>query len=331
VNVAYKRKMHRNLEAQPDLKIGVKEMSKESKLKPEIQREILKIYYQKWRDFSRFFAAGTIELKGVDKDSIIANAEYLVKKGKIESPQRASFLTEITVYGIDSIEDKKISDDVAIRKKILETLSEEFERGSRRSVQLGTIVDKSGFSKVEIQRNLWYLERKGFAGVRWGLGGWASAEITGLGIEALKEPSLLEKETKFMSNAYSILYQLENQLRIFIEKKLCEEYKEEFWQKGIPLRVRRNAEQRKEREPNSPLSLLYYTEFSDLRKIMQKDENWHTIFKKHFTTLEQIISRLDELENIRHTIAHTRLLSNDDFEKLELFYREIMKMIWQVK
>lgn len=58
-----------------------------------------------------------------------------------------------------------------------------------------------------------------------------------------------------------------------------------------------------------------------------KTENWHDIFKDHFETLEHIVSRLDELEPIRHAIAHTRLLSNDDFEKLELFQREIQRMI----
>jgi hypothetical protein len=304
-----------------------KEVPEESKLNSEVQKEILKAYYQKWRDFSLWFAAGTMELEGVKKDNIIANAEYLVKQGLIKSPQTGNFLSAITIYGIDYIEDKKISEDVAIRKKTLQELNDQFEKDPQRRVMLDKIVERLGCSKVEIQRNLWYLEHKGLAEVQWGLGGWADAEITGLGIEALKEPSILEQETRFMSNAYSSLYQLENELRIFIEKKLSEKYDEEWWQKGVPLRVRRNAEQNKEKEPESSLGLLYYTEFSDLRKIIQKEENWHTIFKECFRTLEQIISRLDELEQIRHTIAHTRLLSNVDFEKLDLFYREIRKMI----
>ena len=238
-------------------------------------------------------------------------------------------MSEITVYGIDSIEDKRVSEDIEIRKKILEISNEEFEKDPRRPVAKGILMERSDCSKVEIDRNLWYLERIGLVKVHWGLGGAFAAEITGMGMEALKEPSVLEQETKFMSNAYSILYKLENELRTFIEKKLRKKYNKEWWQKGVPLRVRKSAEQNRAKEPDSSLGLLNYTEFSDLRKIIQKEENWHNIFKKYFTTLEQIISRLDELEQIRHIIAHTRLLSNEDFEKLDLFHREIKKMVGQ--
>lgn len=303
-------------------------MSAESKLlDSEVQRKILKAYYDKWRDFSRWFRAGTMEIEGVGKNSILANAEYLAKQGLIERPRTLNFLSEITIYGIDSIEDKRISEDIEIRRKILEILNEEFEKEPQRPVAKRTLMERSGHSEVEIDRNLWYLDRKGLVEARWGTMGAFAAEITGIGMEILKEPSILEQEAKFMSNAYSILFKLENELRTFIEKRLREEYNEEWWVKGVPLRVRKSAEQNEEKEPNSALGLLYFTEFSDLRKIIQKEENWHNIFKKYFTTLEQIISRLDELEHIRHTIAHTRLLSNEDFEKLDLFYREIKKMI----
>ena len=74
-----------------------KEVPEESKLNSEVQKEILKAYYQKWRDFSLWFAAGTMELEGVKKDNIIANAEYLVKQGLIKSPQTGNFLSAITI------------------------------------------------------------------------------------------------------------------------------------------------------------------------------------------------------------------------------------------
>jgi len=306
-------------------------MSEESRLlDSEVQRKILKAYYDKWRDFSRWFAAGTMEIEGVGKNSILANAEYLAKQGLIERPRTLNVLSEITAYGIDFIEDKRVSEDIEIRRKILEILNKEFEKDPRRPVARGTLVERSGCSNVEIDRNLWYLEHKGMVEAQWFAGGGAfTAEITGMGMETLKEPSVLEQQGKFMSNAYSVLFKLENELRIFIEKKLRKKYNKEWWQKGVPLRVRRSAEQNRAKEPNSSLGLLYYTEFSDLRKIIQKEENWHNIFKKYFTTLEQIISRLDELEQIRHTIAHTRLLSNEEYENLNLFHREIRKMIGQ--
>lgn len=305
-------------------------MPQESKLDPEVQKKILKAFYDKWRDFSRWFEAGNMEIEGVEKDCIIDNAEYLARQGFIQKLRTLNALSEITVYGIDFVEDKRVSEDIEIRRKILEILNKEFEKDPRRPVVRETLVERSGCSKVEIDRNLWYLMHKGMVEAQFFAGGGAfTAKITGMGMNALREPSVLEQQVRFMSNAYSILYKLENELRTFIEKKLREEYDDEWWQKGVTSSVKRNAEKNKRKEPDSPQGLLYYTEFSDLRKIIQKEENWHDIFQEYFTTLERIISRLDELEQIRHTIAHTRLLSTEDYEKLDLFYREIKKMIGQ--
>lgn len=93
------------------------------------------------------------------------------------------------------------------------------------------------------------------------------------------------------------------------------------------MQIRRNAEKEKQKEPDSQFNLLYYTNFQDLRKIILRNENWHDIFEPYFRRVERVSSMLDELEPIRHRIAHTRKLSNEEFEKLDLFYRELKKMI----
>jgi len=46
-----------------------------------------------------------------------------------------------------------------------------------------------------------------------------------------------------------------------------------------------------------------------------------------FKTQTGIISRLEELEPIRHSIAHTRMLTEDEITKLDLFLKEISSMI----
>jgi len=54
---------------------------------------------------------------------------------------------------------------------------------------------------------------------------------------------------------------------------LRENYDDEWWEKDVPLKVRKNSEERKSKEPSSSFSLIYYTEFSDLKKIIMKNEN----------------------------------------------------------
>lgn len=264
-------------------------------------------------------------MEGVEKDEITANAEFLHTYGLIEEPRTMGFLTQITVYGIDSIEDKRVSEDVEIRKKLLETLEEEFGKDPQRAVDKMKLVENLGYSEVEILRNVWYLERKGFVDVEWYLGGGFLAKITSFGIEALKEPSVLDNEIRVMSNAYSMLYNLENSLRMFVEKKLREEFGDQWWESGVTQRdIRQGAGERKAVEPDSNLSLINYTEFRDLRRII--NNNWE-IFRDTFQSQSGIVSRIEELESIRNTIAHTRLLSNDDLAKLELFSKEIASAI----
>lgn len=246
--------------------------------------------------------------------------------GLIEEPRTTGFLTQITAYGIDSIEDKRTAEDVEIRKKLLETLEKEFGKDPRRAVDKSKLNEDLEYSEVEILRNIWYLERKGFVDVEWYLGGEFLAKITSVGIEALKEPSALDNEIRVMSNAYAMLYNLENSLRIFVEKKLRDRFRDQWWERGVTQKdIRQQAEERKIPEPDSNLSLINYTEFRDLRRIVNK--NWE-IFRDTFQRQSGIVSRIEELESIRNTIAHTRLLSNDDLAKLELFSKEIASTIY---
>jgi len=297
----------------------------------EIQKKILKILYDIWRDNPlEELDLGEIIQEGLltaTQDELYRNADYLEEKGFIRQQKTGTLkyghcYAEVTGQGIDLIENKRLSSDVIIRRKILEVL-----RDASNYVAKEEIVRQTGFSDVEVIRNIKYLTDTGKAKAEWGTVGFFSAKITAAGIDNLKEPTFLEKQTIFMSNAYSILYKLENELRRFIEKKLREVYGEEWWPKGIPSGVRRKAEKKRAKEPDSSLSLLCYTLFSDLKRIIQKEENWHSIFRKYFRTLEVIISELHQLEDIRHTIAHTRLLSNEDSKKLNLFHKEITKTI----
>ena len=97
---------------------------------------------------------------------------------------------------------------------------------------------------------------------------------------------------------------------------------------GQKARLRKisEKEQKKKKalESGSDVSLISYTEFADLRRIIAN--NWDA-FQDTFKTQTGIVGRLEELESIRNKIAHSRLLSNDDLAKLELFFKEITSLI----
>jgi len=294
-------------------------------LDENIQKRILQFLYDKWvENFVQYTDIEDTTFEGVSKESIVANAEYLASKRLIEEARTVRFTTRITAYGVDHVENVRISPDVKKRIRILQILKGHFEKEPYGFVSREELVKQSGFSQEDIMRNIWYLGEEGLARVEWALGGYFSARITDIGIDLLRRPSLLENEQRVMSYAYSIFFLLENQLRIFIERKLAEAYPDQTWEKTIPQEILAKAQDRKSKESDSGLSPFFYMDFRHLRIIITK--NWN-IFEHVFRNPIGIVSRLDELEPIRRKIAHCRLLSMDELKKLELFLNEISKML----
>jgi len=297
-------------------------------LDSEVQFKILRSLYERWKeDFAHSVCLRTLNIEGVSEEDIIANAEYLASKEFIEEPESMQFWTSITPYGIDQVEDKRTSTDLKNRRKILEVLKGSYEKDPWGFVNRKDLAHFTGLSSNEILRNVWYLDKKGLAKANWTLGGLHSARISARGIDALKEPSELENELRIMSHAYSLLYLLENQLRLFIERKLREIHGDQ-WAKCIPDDIAKKAEKLKSSNGNLALGLLNYMQFGHLTLVIGK--NWE-IFKETFKNPTGVVGRLNELEEIRHKIAHCRMLSNDDLTKLELFHKEITGMILRSK
>lgn len=147
--------------------------------------------------------------------------------------------------------------------------------------------------------------------------------------DLIKLPPELAKETYKMTEAYVLLFYLENQLRIFIKEKMEEVYGDDWWKK-VPVHIRKECKKRKEREKGSlwhevkESHLLWYTTFDELQRIIQT--NWE-VFKEYFKDQHAIIGRLNELEIPRNTIAHNRVLEDTELERLRIFSRDILKVI----
>lgn len=141
------------------------------------------------------------------------------------------------------------------------------------------------------------------------------------------EKEIKEKEKKM---PYDTLQRLENSLRESISKELSK-ITPDWWVQRVPADVRQHAEDRKAKSENlwpwhqeKDLPLVYYVDFPDYIKIITRKDNWKEVFGTIFRDREAVSTKLRELEPIRNNIAHSREISAQAREKLEIYAREMI-------
>ena len=72
---------------------------------------------------------------------------------------------------------------------------------------------------------------------------------------------------------------------------------------------------------------IFYINFPDYGKIIQRRDNWNDVFSKIFKDSNMISSWLKELEDIRNKIAHFRSISIEESTTLKLNSSKILKTI----
>ena len=134
-----------------------------------------------------------------------------------------------------------------------------------------------------------------------------------------------------LTEAYLILYDLENSLRVLIINEL-DSISDDWWEQRIPGDIKVNCEQRKEKErlpwlDEKEQHPIFYADFADYQKIITQKTNWKEVFKKTFVDKEAISTKLRELNPIRNNIAHNRPLSSNEVETLRLYSKHILACI----
>ena len=250
----------------------------------------------------------------------------MVEKDVIKKPRTTGYDTRITLFGVTVAEHLRYSPDIEFRSNILKKLKESYDRNPKKYIQNSHLEAELQLSKEEVLRNLLILEYFGQIRLRLYSGGHSEAKIKAEGIDSLKRPIEIDYESELMKESYSKLYILENGLRRYLEKTLYEEYGEDWWKKGVSHRVRSEVETLKA-QCGGTEPIINYSLFPHLRLIIIKDGNWKKIYEPIFESQNTYIARLEELEPIRNKIAHSRMLSDEEITKLELFYKEIMEKI----
>ncbi|WNY22780.1 hypothetical protein MmiHf6_00650 [Methanimicrococcus hongohii] len=160
---------------------------------------------------------------------------------------------------------------------------------------------------------------------------------TGAGnVKTAAKQTQTAKQTADSENSYLILKELEEKLRSFVSDRVEARFGKEWW-KGTDMSFladrwnerrimndRTNAD--KKRSTNEPL--INYASFSDYRRIINNPFAWDA-FEEYFPDRGWIIQRLKELDPIRNAIMHHTPLEDDDYIRLSLYSRDILKIIDQ--
>jgi hypothetical protein len=141
-----------------------------------------------------------------------------------------------------------------------------------------------------------------------------------------------EKLTSYLNvNAYRLLLFLERSIRTIIINFIienpsgenCNKLPDGMWKEW----VKKQEEEKSKGNVQFSDSPIDYSDFTDLAKILNRKHN-KDIFSPHINQerFDGIILKIKELEPIRLKIAHSRVLTTDELNKLMMYTKDIMKL-----
>ena len=136
----------------------------------------------------------------------------------------------------------------------------------------------------------------------------------------------------FNFQAYSLLFSLERFLRFIIQERIITPHEKSISNYINPKIIEKWRERKKTEEEHPIIEMSYelvqYSDFTDIKEILERGKN-HQFFTDVINQefFKGIISKLHELDPIRKKIAHSRPLTKIEFDRLELYCRDIENML----
>lgn len=130
--------------------------------------------------------------------------------------------------------------------------------------------------------------------------------------------------------AYLAFFCIENSVREVVADRLAENHGVDWWNLCVSRQIRDRVEARRQQEGvkrwhiKRGESEIYYTDFGDLRNIIQN--NWSD-FEDLFPDQNWISSRLDELEASRNIIAHSNVLDDREIGRIALYLQDWTRQV----
>jgi hypothetical protein len=240
----------------------------------------------------------------------------------------------ITVSGINKYEElippSEITRKQQERKLILEVLLPQYtEQHVYDFMTSDELANRTNMTdRLYLLATVEYLSQSGLVYLEVANGGAFWIRLTSEGYQSLQDK--VTNNLTVMVGAYKILFNLENHLRQYIESKMRNVLRTDWWEKGVSEGVRAKAGKRKAAEGNAGWSISLtngesdYLLFEDLSKIIIS--NWDNVFKEDLHDQSKIILKLTELEIIRHAIAHTRMLTLEGMTRLQQYSNELLTL-----
>ncbi|MFC1940886.1 Swt1 family HEPN domain-containing protein [Chloroflexota bacterium] len=158
-------------------------------------------------------------------------------------------------------------------------------------------------------------------------------EIIRQRLDVSNAPSLTPTD---IENAYKMgqvcvaMHCLENSVRNLIRTVLKNHLGEHWWDTAASSEIKQKVDSRKKSEAKKKwlasrgADELHYADWGDLVKLMRK---YPDKFDDYTGDINFVVLRLGELENLRNTIAHNGILSDDDIERIELYFKDWCKQV----
>lgn len=133
-----------------------------------------------------------------------------------------------------------------------------------------------------------------------------------------------------MAVVYTAIAAFENSARAFIQRRLLEEFGDDWWEKGVPEKRRDKAQTRRDEENKTRWhakrgdSLLEYTEMGDLSAIITTNQDAFLPFVGSVDWSKNIFNTVERSRNI---IMHSGTLEPEDVERLALSMRDWINQI----
>jgi len=133
-----------------------------------------------------------------------------------------------------------------------------------------------------------------------------------------------------MGQVYVAIHCLENSVRNLIRIVLKEIFGEQWWDKAASNPMKRELAKRKSREGKNKwltsrgADELNYIDWKDLLTLIRK---FPKEFEAFIGSTKFAELRLEELENLRNTIAHNGILPDDEIARVELYFKDWCKQV----
>lgn len=158
-----------------------------------------------------------------------------------------------------------------------------------------------------------------------------SVRIARLRHSAPVESQISEEDGFARANdAFDQLFRFEVAIRRFIERVMRKAYGENWMKSQLPANMLESWVEKRDKAVNAGCAaqpLIDYADFTDYRAIIERRDNWNTVFKHIFGRPEDIRESFQRLYPVRIATMHARLINQDDQLLLLVETKRVLKTI----